>query len=294
VSTASCWQISLTATAGTFKAFELVLEPFCEAVSCFPIGDESIWQVTGFAREKPDKSVIESAVSILASSVSIPVPVVRISPVEERDWETESFANFPPIRVGRYYIYGSHETDDPPPGFISMCLNAGPAFGTGRHASTMGALWALDDLAKNHHVRRVHHVLDMGCGSGILAMAIAKTWHTKILASDIDPRAVSTCLENVRDNGLRAMISPCCANGYHAPGIARRSGYDLIVSNILANPLCKMAGDLSRHLAPGGIAVLGGFLVQDWRRVAMAHREWGLTFVRRYEIDDWQTLVVTR
>ncbi len=104
-------------------------------------------------------------------------------------------------------------------------------------------------------------------------MAIAKTWHTMILASDVDPRAVVTCAANIRDNGLRAMIRPICANGYRSPVIGSQRGYDLIVSNILANPLCEMAGDLFRHLAPGGIAILGGFLTQDWRRVAMAHRE---------------------
>ncbi len=287
----SCWQMSVTATAGTFKAFELALEPFCEAVSCFPISDESIWQVTGFTRKEPVQAEVRAAVAILAASVNLPVPIVKFSTVAERDWETESFANFPPIRIGRYYIYGSHETEAPPSGITALCLNAGPAFGTGRHASTMGALWALDDLARNH---RFHRVLDMGCGSGILSMAIAKTWRTKSVASDIDPRAVLTCDANIRDNGLKAKIHACCANGYHAPVISRCAGYDLIVSNILANPLCALAGDLYRHLVPGGIAILGGFLTQDWRRVAMAHREWGLTFVRRYEIDEWQTLVMKR
>jgi len=291
VSEPSCWQMSVTATAGTFKAFELALEPFCEAVSCFPISDESIWQVTGFTRTEPVQADVTAAVAILAASVNLPVPIVKFSTVAERDWETESFANFPPIRIGRYYIYGSHETELPPPGLISLRLNAGPAFGTGRHASTMGALWALDDMARRF---RFHRVLDMGCGSGILAMAIAKTWHTNIVATDIDPRAVSTCNTNAHDNGLKTMIRPCCANGYRAPVISRRAANDLIVSNILANPLCAMAGDLYRHLAPGGIAILGGFLTQDWRRVAMAHREWGLTFVRRYAIDDWQTLVMKR
>ena len=291
MSSASCWQISLTATASTFKTFELAIEPFCEGTSCFPVSDESFWQVTGFTREKPGYSTVNAAVEILAASVNVSVPVVKISPVAEQDWETESFANFPPIRIGRYFIYGSHETDLPPPGMISIRLNAGPAFGTGRHASTMGVLWALDNLARGYRFRQA---LDMGCGSGILAMAISKTWRPSILASDIDPRAISTCADNACDNGLRAMIRPVCANGYRASVVSRRSGYDLIVSNILANPLCKMAGDLSRHLAPGGIAILSGFLTQDWRRVAMAHREWGLTFIRRYEIDDWQTLVMTR
>ena len=287
----SCWQISLTATAGSFKAFERALEPFCEVVTCFPVSDESIWQVTGFTREKPQKQVVESAVSILAASVNIPVPVVKISPVAERDWETESFANFPPIRIGRYYIYGSHEMEPPLRGFVSLCLNAGPAFGTGRHASTMGALWALDDLARRYRFRRV---LDMGTGSGILAMAIAKTWRPKILASDIDPRAIATCITNIHDNGLSDLIRPICANGYDNRTINGQGRYDLIVSNILANPLCRMAGALSRHLKPGGVAILGGFVTTDWRRVATAHQAQGLTFVRRYEIDEWQTLVLKR
>lgn len=291
MSSSSCWQISLTATAGSFKAFELAIEPFCEGVSCFPVSDESIWQVTGFARTEPNKTDVTKAVEILAASVNIPVPVVKISPVEERDWETESFANFPPIRIGRYYIYGSHETDTPPHGFTALRLNAGPAFGTGRHASTMGALWALDDMARRYQFRRI---LDMGSGSGILSMAIARTWHTNVIASDIDPRAAKTCNENIHDNGLKTAIRPVCANGYQNRIITRQSPYDLIVSNILANPLCAMAGDLMRHLAPGGLAILGGFLTHDWRRVSMAHREWGLTFVRRYEIDDWQTLVMKR
>ncbi len=290
----TCWQVSLTATAGTFKAFEAALESYCEAVTCFPVSDESIWQVTGFTRTEPDRPQVTATLAAVSATVKIPAPAIKIAPVAERDWEIESFSSFPPVRVGRYFIYGSHETEPVPSGTIDLCLDAGPAFGTGRHASTSTVLWALDDLAGRRRFPRHSRVLDMGTGSGILAMVVAKTWHVPVVASDIDPRAVETCIRNIRLNGVRQWITAVCSRGYRAPVIRNQAPYDLIICNILADPICQMAGNLARSLAPGGLAMLSGFLEKDWRRVCAAHRVRGLQFVRRYEIDGWQNVIMKR
>ncbi|MEQ8193396.1 MAG: 50S ribosomal protein L11 methyltransferase [Rhodospirillales bacterium] len=287
----ACWQVSVTVTAGAFKAFEAAFEPHCEAVTCFPIGDESIWQVTGFSRAAPDKPVLTAAVAAVAAALGLPVPAMKIAPVSERDWELESFSNFPPVRIGRFYIFGSHEADPPPPGAFALCLDAGLAFGTGKHASTAGVLAALDRLSRAYRFKRV---LDMGTGSGILAMSIVKAWRARVTACDIDPRAVRTCAANLRLNGLHPHIRALVTQGYRSRAVNAQAPYDLIVSNILANPLCAMAGDLEAHLAPGGFAILSGFLLQDWRRVLAAHRSRGLLYRGRAVVDDWVTLTVQR
>ena len=134
----------------------------------------------------------------------------------------------------------------------------------------------------------------MGCGSGILAVAAARTWRTPVVAVDIDPRAIAATRANARRNQVAAHFEAAAGDGYRTPAVGRRAPYGLIVCNILANPLCRMAGDLARHLADDGVAVLSGLLSRDAARVLAAHRIRRLSLVRRIVIADWQTLVVSR
>jgi ribosomal protein L11 methyltransferase len=247
--------------------------------------------VTGFTRTPPDRAAITAAVAAVAATVGVPAPAVGIAPVSERDWVLDSFGSFPPVRIGRFYIYGSHEAEPPPSGVYGLRLDAGAAFGTGTHASTAGVLSALDRLSRRQNFKRA---LDMGTGSGILAMSIVKVWRSRVTACDIDPRAVATCAANLRLNGLHPLIRARVTNGYRSREVRLGAPYDLIVGNILANPLCAMAGALKEHLAPGGYAVLSGFLRQDWRRVLAAHQAQGLRYRDRIVIDDWVTLTVCR
>ena len=163
------------------------------------------------------------------------------------------------------------------------------AFGTGRHESTFGCLLALTQLAQR---RRFYNTLDMGCGSGILAMAMAHLWHCPVLAVDNDADSVRVAAENARENRVGEWIEAHCGDGYKSHLVARRGPYDLIVANILAEPLCAMATDLKRHLAPGGYVILAGLLTRQQRQVVARHRGQGMRLVKRLHFGEWTTLVL--
>ena len=177
-----------------------------------------------------------------------------------------------------------------PPGSIPLEIDAATAFGTGEHPSTRGVLLALDGLARRRRFRRP---LDIGTGTGVLAIAAAKRLHRPVLASDIDCAAARVAAHHVGRNGLRGQVRVICAPGYRARAV-RRSRYDLILSNILARPLSLMARDLARALAPGGVAVLSGLLRRQERMVLAAHRMQGLVLAHRIAIEGWSTLILRR
>ncbi len=209
----------------------------------------------------------------------------RLAP---RDWVRENQQSFPPIRVGRFFIHGSHHAKRSPGGAAALRIDAATAFGTGEHATTHGCLLALDALAKRRRFRRV---LDMGTGTAILAMAAARRWACPVLACDIDAGSLEVARENVRGNGLASRIRLLRSDGYRDPAIAR---FDLVTANILARPLAAMAQDLAGSLARDGIAVLSGLLVRQAPLVLAAHRTHGLALRRRIAVDGWATLVLGR
>jgi len=307
----SLWRIGVIVDANAVFAYEEALEPFCEAISWVAAetagenedgtegNPQGEWRIEGFSQVKPDAARLALAVASIAEAFCESAPDVSIDPVVHRDWVVENLRTFPPIDAGRYFIYGSHIEIPPPPGRIGICLNPGRAFGSGDHATTLGCLLALDDLAR---VRQFNKMLDMGCGSGILAIAMAHTWgHSMggpVMAADNDGKAVRVARDNIHRNGVGARVRALAVNGYKSDKIIRSGPYDLIVSNILANPLCRMAADLGRNLQSsedgGGIVVLSGLLARDARRVMAAHRRQGLRLVRVYDIKGWRTLVMQR
>ena len=212
-----------------------------------------------------------------------------VGPLLSADWEVQSLASFPPISVGRLTIVGAHQA--PPHRRFALCVDAGPAFGSGRHESTQGCLLALDWLARR---RRVHRALDFGTGSGILAVAAARLWPAWVLALDSDPMAVATARETARRNGLANRVAVVRAEGLRAGVVRRRGRADLIVANIRAKPIAAMAPDFSRHLRPGGTAVLSGLLATEERLVLAAFRTRGLRLRRRIRLGAWVTLILTR
>jgi ribosomal protein L11 methyltransferase len=205
------------------------------------------------------------------------------------DWVAASDAAFPPFNVGRFYIRGSHESGAIPPGMIGLCIDAATAFGSGEHATTEGCLLAIDDLAKRNRFKRP---LDMGCGTGILAFAIARRMGQRVVAADIDPESVRVARANTKINGLNGRVRTLLSDGYANPAVSAGGSYDLIVANILARPLCEMAGDLARHLAPNGTAVLSGLLNRQEAQVLAAHRARGLRLTARIRVGVWPTLIL--
>jgi ribosomal protein L11 methyltransferase len=206
----------------------------------------------------------------------------------DRDWLEENRLAFPPLQIGRFFVYGSHYHGMVPPASIGVVLDAATAFGTGEHPSTRGCLLALEALARRRPIRRP---LDIGTGTGILAIAAAKLGRRPVGASDMDAHVVGVARGNVARNGVKQLVRVSRAAGYRS-GALRRRRYDLILSNILAQPLARMAADLTRYLAPGGYAVLSGLLKRQEAIVLAPHRGLGLFLDRRVVIDGWSTLVL--
>lgn len=207
----------------------------------------------------------------------------------DADWVAESLKGLKPVRAGRFLVHGRHDRGAIRPNDIAIEIEAGEAFGTGHHATTAGCLGEIDRLAK----RPIRHVLDVGTGSGILAIAMAKRWHVPVLATDIDPVAVRVAKANAKLNGATA-VHTIVAEGLGLATIRKAAPFDFIVGNILAGPLQQLSPAIARLLAPDGVAVYSGILAAQRSRTVAACRASGLTLVRSIDINGWATLTFAR
>ncbi len=265
------------------------------AVSAFETAPGGAWRVEGFAEAAPDAAALRGALMLagaMAGGGADLAAALTIEPLPPRDWLAENQESFPPLRAGRFFIYGSHVAGrGVPPGLVGLRIDAATAFGTGEHATTRGCLLALDGLAKPG--LRPRRILDMGTGTGILALAASRVWRGRpALACDIDAGSVRVARNNVRVNGAAGAVRVRWSDGYADRAVRALRPYDLVFANILARPLARMAPDLRAALAPGGVAILSGLLARQERFVLAAHRAQGLTLRRRYAINGWHTLVV--
>jgi ribosomal protein L11 methyltransferase len=270
-------------------AVAALLDELAGAVSVFEIGEAAApWRVETYPEALRLDAALEVRLALAAAAAGGRLVAVAEERLAERDWLSENRRAFPPIRIGRFFVHGSHWRERPPAGAIAIEIDAATAFGTGEHPSTGGVLLALDRLARRRPFRRP---LDLGTGSGILAIAAAKRLHRPVLASDIDPAAARVAAHHVRRNGVAGRVRVVCAPGYKSRALKGRR-FDLVLANILARPLALLARDLARALRPGGIAVLAGLLRRQEAMVLAAHRAQGLALVRRRVIDGWSTLTV--
>jgi ribosomal protein L11 methyltransferase len=214
-----------------------------------------------------------------------------IAALPDADWVAKSLAGLKPVTAGRFNVHGSHDRGMTRVNEIGIEIEAGLAFGTGHHGTTAGCLIAIDDLAKS---RPIVNALDVGTGSGVLAIALAKRTGAHVVASDIDPVAVTVARDNVRLNGVAAQVRTIVAAGLDHRLIVAAAPYDLIVANILAGPLVALAPAIARHLAPGGSVILSGLLDEQKRRVAAMYRAVELTVSRAISREGWATLVLER
>jgi ribosomal protein L11 methyltransferase len=290
------WRLTLTvADERAASAAVAALETEAGAVSAFEVAPGGAWRVEAFADHAPDYAALAAAAALAALAHCISgeglVDGLIVERLEPRDWLAENRQSFPPLRIGRFFIHGSHIGRAVPAGAIGLCIDAATAFGTGEHATTRGCLLALDALAKR---RRFRKPLDMGTGTGVLAMAAARLWRCEVLACDIDAGSVAVARTNMQANRLTHRVRVCHSNGYRSDAVRRDRPFDLVLANILARPLATMAGDLTRHLARGGVAVLSGLLSRQAPLVLAAHRTHGLMLRRRIAVAGWETLVLER
>jgi ribosomal protein L11 methyltransferase len=201
----------------------------------------------------------------------------------------ESLEGLKQVIAGRFVVHGSHDRAHVPFGRIAIEIEAATAFGTGHHGSTRGCLLALPELARG---RRPRLILELGTGSGVLAIAAAKLMHRPVLATDIDPRAVHAARANARHNGVAGALSVARATGLDAPRIAAGAPFDLVLANILLAPLQRMAAPLARQLMPNGRVVLSGLLAAQANAAIAAYRSQGLVLERSISVEGWVTLVM--
>lgn len=254
------------------------------------------WRLQVLFDAPPDETLWRRRLTEIAAALGLAKPVIAFSHLPAQDWVRHTNVVNAPIAAGRFFVYGSHDAGAVPPGKLAIQLDAGLAFGTGRAPSTYGCLLAIDDLCRRRRPRRM---LDMGTGSGILAMAAALAGARHCLAADIDPVAVAVTAANVRRNGLAARIRALTASRPDDPRLVMPGpydlpGYDLVVANILAEPLCRMATGLARLVAPGGHLVLSGLLAREERLIVARYRATGLALQRRIAREGWHTLVFQR
>jgi ribosomal protein L11 methyltransferase len=283
------WRIALTVPAKASEVVADALAPFVSAVTALEDAPGGSWTVEGIAESEPERPAITAALALASAMVGTPPPDTVIEPLPDVDWLALNRQSFPPIREGRVWIRGSHVEVPAPAASVELIVDAARAFGSGSHPTTALCLRAIQDLTKR---RRPARVLDLGCGSGILAMAVAKLLPSaRTLAVDLDPVSVATARENTRANRVATRVETRVSNGWRSSAVRRAEPFDLVVANILAGPLAEMAPALKRGLAPGGVAILSGLLNQQERWVVSVHHAQGLRLVRRYRRDGWSALV---
>ena len=272
------------------EPFEAALAAVCRTIGLF-LTDENqrIWTIEGVRRPGEREAELVSGLA-LAALVTGENPSLRRRPTEPGGWLARTQSAFPEQLVGRRFaVRGTHLGPGGVTGRITLRLDAGVAFGSGEHASTRGCLRALERVA----YRKPRRLLDLGCGSGILAMAAAKLLHRRVIATDIDAWSVRVARENAVANGLRGLLDCRLATGWQ-PAARAGAPYDLVFANILARPLCAMAKDLAANLGPGGTAILAGLLASQARMVLAAHRHAGLRLEFSLSEGPWTTLVVRK
>ncbi len=259
------------------------LDPTDSACAAFEQPDGR-WQVDVHFHKRPDEKSLRAIIAMAGGDkLARAMSVQKVAP---RNWVKESLIGLRPVTAGRFVVHGAHDRDRVPAHCLGLEIEAATAFGTGHHGTTRGCLLALDYLARNHRPR---HILDLGTGSGILAIAAAKLFRVPVLATDIDARSVAVARDNARLNGVGAFVTAIHAADLHAPEIARRAPFDLVMSNILLRPLQRLAAPMARQLVPNARVVLSGVLKNQANAALSAYRSQGLMFERSFPLDGWFT-----
>ncbi|MFA5955178.1 50S ribosomal protein L11 methyltransferase [Hyphomicrobium sp.] len=272
----------------TGNAAQDLLEPPPDALTVFEDGPD-LWRVEAyFDLDAGDRDLSAE----LAPLIEWPLPPFEIETVPDLNWVAISQAALPPVPAGRFTIHGSHDSGRVAHGPNAILIDAGEAFGTAHHATTLGCLLAIDRLTR---ARSFKNMLDLGCGSGVLAIAAAKAMPlTRIIAADMDPQSVKVATENVRLNGAGRRIAVVVASSIGNPKIRTRAPFDFLVANILAGPLIGLSPSISQAVVRGGTLVLSGILIPQAPEVIATYLAHGFALKRHDRIVGWSTLTFNR
>jgi ribosomal protein L11 methyltransferase len=256
-----------------------------EGVGILEMEDGSgLREVAAYFEGPPDAvalAVLEAAFGVSFADSELP----------ETDWVARVRRELPPVEAGRFWLYGSHDAGRVPEGRVPLLIDAAMAFGTGHHGTTLGCLRALDRLAGGPAPGAV---LDLGCGTAVLAMAAAKVWDVPVIASDIDPVAIEVAEANLTANGMSGRVRTVVAEGLDEPSVHAAAPYGLVLANILMGPLVALAGDIAGVTARGGTAVLSGILNDQADAVTAAYASAEFAEAGREVVGDWTTLTLVK
>jgi ribosomal protein L11 methyltransferase len=247
------------------------------------------WTVEAYFGALPDEAKVRALIAAAAGEALAEAAVFER--IAERDWVAASLEGLKPVRARRFLIHGAHHRSAAQPSDIAIEIEAALAFGTGHHGSTQGCLFMLERVARR---RRPRAILDIGTGSGILAIAAAKLFKRQVQASDIDPVCVATAAANARRNGAGAFVRPVLAKGAGHPQLRQQAPYDLVLANILAKPLRALAPQIAGLTSPGAEIILSGLLDRDTPGIISAYGAQNIVLAERISIVGWETLLLRR
>ncbi len=279
----------LTSSEAAYALSEAMenMEPEPIGVGVFEMEDGSnLWEVGGYFTQEPNE------IELLVLAQAFDAQKFIVSELPEIDWVAKVRRDLAPVEAGRFFVYGSHDAEKLPSDRVGLLIEASMAFGTGHHGTTLGCLRALDrlDLAGV----RGRNVVDIGCGTAVLAMAAARIWPDPVLASDIDAVAVEVAQANIAANGLEGRVHCLEATGFDHPRLKEAAPFDLVFANILMGPLIDLAPEMGRMTVEGGHAILSGLLVAQADQVLAAYLSAGFALRHREDIGEWATLTLQR
>ena len=290
MSTATLWSASISASRPVAEriadALDSIPEPAPISVAFHEDNSPDCWTVTAHYTDRPNLNLLK----VNLADQNLPSEL-QIQPLPDVDWVAKSLEHLSPITTDRFFVAGSHQIGDRPSGKLALLIDAGQAFGTGHHETTLGCLIRLETILKpNRNLK----ILDLGTGTGVLALAAAKLARRQVFASDIDPIATNVAKANAAQNNLAPWIRLTTATGFQSTLLKQNAPYDLIIANILARPLVRLAPAMHKNTANGGTVLLSGLLARQERLVLSAYLTAGFRFENRLQIGDWTTLELCR